>query len=94
MSTVNHTTFWSVVTILTSTIGGIAILTTSHANEPRHSEAAHEEQVSTLKVKVERVATNVEHNTRILDEVKADLKELRQEQRAASERILEAISEQ
>ena len=91
MSTINQTTFWSTITIMASAIGGLLIYSSTHANEPKHSEAADERQVSQLEVRVERIATNVENNARILDEVKTDLKELRTEQRASSEAILRAI---
>jgi hypothetical protein len=76
---------------MASAIGGILIYSSTHANEPRHGEAADERHVSQLEVRVERVATNVENNARILDEVKEDLKELRAEQRQSSEEILRAI---
>ena len=92
MSTVSQTTFWSTITIMASAVGGMLIYTSTHANEPRHSEAADERQVSQLEVRVERIATNVENNAEILDEVKEDLKELRSEQRASSQEILRAIN--
>ena len=78
---------------MASAIGGVLILASTHAGEPRHSEAADENQVADLEVKVERVATNVENNARILDEVKIEIKELRTEQRASSLEILRAIEE-
>jgi hypothetical protein len=78
---------------MASAVGGVLILASTHASEPRHSEAADESQVADLEVKVERVATNVENNARILDEVKIEIKELRTEQRASSLEILRAIEE-
>jgi hypothetical protein len=93
MNSVSQTTFWSTTTIMASAIGGVLILAATHAGEPRHSEAADENQVSELEVKVERVATNVENNARILDEVKIEIKELRTEQRQSSLEILRAIEE-
>jgi len=93
MNSVSQTTFWSTTTIMASAIGGVLILASTHAGEPRHSEAADENQVADLEVKVERVATNVENNARILDEVKIEIKELRTEQRASSLEILRAIEE-
>jgi len=93
MNSVSQTTFWSTTTIMASAIGGVLILASTHAGEPRHSEAADENQVADLEVKVERVATNVENNARILDEVKIEIKELRTEQRASSQEILRAIEE-
>jgi septal ring factor EnvC (AmiA/AmiB activator) len=91
MNGVSQTTFWSTTTIMASAIGGVLILASTHAGEPKHPEAADESQVSELKVKVERVATNVENNARILDEVKIEIKELRTEQRQSSQEILRAI---
>ena len=88
---INQTTFWSVVTIMASSIGGILILSATHANEPKHSDSAGEKELSQLEVRVEGVATNVQNNRHILDEVKADIKELREEQRTYSVEILSAI---
>ena len=63
----------------------------SHANGPKHSGAAKEEDVSSLAVKVERVATKVDNNRYILEEVKEDLKEMRVEQNIYTDTVLEAI---
>jgi hypothetical protein len=91
MNSVSQTTFWSTVTIMASAIGGVLILASTHAGEPRHSESADEAHVSMIEVRVERVAANVENNARILDEVKIEIKELRAEQRQSSQEILRAI---
>jgi hypothetical protein len=91
MNSVSQTTFWSTITIMASAIGGVLILASTHASEPRHSEAADESQVAALEVKVERVATNVENNTTVLNEVKAELRDLRVDMRESSQEILRAI---
>jgi hypothetical protein len=66
-------------------------LSVSHAGEPKHSEAAHESDVTAIEVKLEGVASDVEHNKDVLNEVKLDLRDLRIEQRVATREILEAI---
>jgi hypothetical protein len=91
MPHVSQTTFWSVISIMASAVGGILILTATHANEPKHSDSAGEKDLSNLEVRVEGVATRVENNRQILDEVKDDIKELREEQRNYSDQILRAI---
>ena len=50
-------------------------LTVSHAGEPKHAEAAYESDVTAIEVKLEGVASDVEHNADILGEVKDDIKE-------------------
>lgn len=94
MNNVSQTTFWSTITIVTSAIGGALIMASTHAGEPRHSEAADEGQVSALELRVERNATTVEHNTFVLNEVKQELKDLRVDMRASSQEILQAIQAQ
>ena len=91
MNNVSQTTFWSTTTIMASAIGGVLILASTHAGEPRHSESADEAHVSALEVRVERVATNVENNTAVLNEVKAELRDLRVDMRESSQEILRAI---
>ena len=91
MEPVGQTTFWTVFTFVASAIGAVVMLFTSHAGEPKHTGAAHVSTVSALEVRAERVATNVENNARILDEVKIEIKELRTEQRQSSQEILRAI---
>ena len=91
MNGVSQTTFWSTTTIMASAIGGILILASTHAGEPRHSEAADERQVSALQVRVERVATTVEHNSEVLGELKDEIKDLRIDMRASSQDIIRAI---
>jgi hypothetical protein len=91
MSNVSQITFWSTITIMASAIGGVLILASTHAGEPRHSESADERQVSALEVRVERVATSVEHNSEVLSELKDEIKDLRVDMRASSQDILRAI---
>ena len=93
MEKVSHTAFWSVIPIVAASIGGIFFVVMSHASEGKHPEAAHEDDVSGLQVNVAQVATKVDHNSRVLDEVKIDLRELRIEQNNANQRILDAIGD-
>ena len=86
-------TFWSTMTILASAVGGLLVLLFTHMGEPKHAEAAEERTVNSIAIRVERVATEVSMNKDILDEVKSDVNEIRIEQRAYTDTILEAIRE-
>jgi len=90
---VQPTTLWSVVTIVASAIGGLLILLFTHMGEPKHAEAAEEKTVTAIEIRMERVATEVSLNKEILDEVRTDVNEIRVEQRAYTDTILEAIRE-
>ena len=85
--------FWSTMTILASAVGGLLVLLFTHMGEPKHAEAAEERLVNSIAIRVERVATEVSMNKDILDEVKSDVNEIRIEQRAYTDTILEAIRE-
>lgn len=93
MDKVSHTAFWSVISIVAASIGGLIFVMMSHASVGKHPESAHEDDVSSVRVHVAEVSTKVDHNSRVLDEVKMDLRELRVEQNNANQRILEAIGE-
>jgi len=93
MDRVSPTAFWSVISIVAASIGGIFFVMISHAGQAKHPEAAHEDDVSSVQVHVAKVATKVDHNSVILGEVKMDLRELRVEQNSANQRILDAIGE-
>ena len=86
-------TLWSVVTIVASAIGGLLVLLFTHIGQPKHAEAAEEKTVTAIEVRIERVATEVSLNNEILDEVRTDVNEIRVEQRAYTDTILEAIRE-
>ena len=86
-------TFWSTMTIMVSALGGLLVLLFTHIGEPKHAEAAEERLVNSIALRVERVATEVSMNKDILDEVKSDVNEIRIEQRAYTDTILEAIRE-
>ena len=81
------------MTIMVSALGGLLVLLFTHIGEPKHAEAAEERLVNSIAIRVERVATEVSMNKDILDEVKEDVNEIRIEQRAYTDSILEAIRE-
>ena len=91
MDQIAPTTFWSVTTIVASAIGAVFFLSVSHSGEPRHSDAASENEVNQIEVKLERVATDVEYNKILLGDLKTEIRELRTEQNESSREILEAI---
>ena len=91
MDRVTPTTFWGAVTVIAASIGAVFSMSVSHSGEPKHSAAAFETDVTSIRVRLERVQTNTEHNARSLVELKNDLAAQRVEQREQSEEILEAI---
>ena len=92
MDKVSPTTLWSVISIVAAAIGGLFFVYMGHANEPTgHSGVATEDKVSSLEIKVERVAVKVDHNKDILEELKDDVKGMRVEQNAYTASVLEAI---
>lgn len=91
MEKLSPTTFWSVVGIFVSVIGGILILGASHTSIPRHAEAADEKIVAELEVELKGVSIAVVHNKEVLVELKENVKELRVEQRQMTNEILEEI---
>lgn len=93
MEPVGQTTFWTVFTLIISSIGAVLMFFMSHAAEPKHAQAASSLRVSQLEVKSERVSANVENNARVLEELKLDVKELRTEQRESAREILNAIND-
>ena len=79
------------ITIVASAVGGILLLLAGHSQQPKHPEAAYEGDVSDLAVKLERVSADVDHNTSVLQDVRADLSTIRSEQTASKREILSAI---
>jgi hypothetical protein len=92
MEGTSSTTFWSAVSIITAAMGGIFFVFIAHSAEPKHSEAAHEKDVTAIQIEVARVEENVSHNSRVLEELKVDLRTLRVEQANANREILDAIN--
>ena len=77
--------------VLSSVIGGIVLLVMSHAAVPRHSDAADEDRVVELEVKVQGVSVNVARNKEMLVELRDEVKEFRVEQRQVTEEILNKV---
>lgn len=65
----------------------------SHTNANGHSSMARQAEVSEVKIKIERIATEVNYNKDILSELKADIRHIREEQGRSSKQILEAIKD-
>jgi len=91
MEPISQTSFWATVTIIATALGGVLAFSASHSGTPKHASAAHVSQVSALEVRVERVATQLEHNAEKIGEVKEDIQSLRLEQKTSAESILRAI---
>ena len=79
------------ISIIAAGIGGVFMLIIAHSAEPKHAAAASESDVTSIAVKLERVAADVDNNKSVLSEVKVDISALRTEQRADTEEILSAI---
>lgn len=91
MTHVSPTTFWASLGIVASAIGGLFTMQMSHANENGHSSMADQAEVSEVKIKIERIETEVGHNRELLGDLKVELRDLRDKQAQTSEEILEAI---
>jgi hypothetical protein len=91
MTHVTPTTFWASLGIVASAIGGLFTMQMSHANENGHSSMADQAEVSQVKIKIERIETEVGHNRELLGDLKVELRDLRDKQAQTSEEILEAI---
>ena len=93
MNFVTPTSFWAATAIAASAIGGLFTMQMSHAGENGHSSMADQAEVSEVKIKIERIATEVNHNRELLGDLKNELRDLRDNQAENSEEILEAIRE-
>ena len=85
------TALWTIVPLAATAIGSLFFMIYAHAGEPTHPKSAHEDDVTSIQVRVEGIATDVENNKFVLEEVKDDLKAMQVEQRASTETILKAI---
>ena len=85
------TALWTIVPLAATAIGSLFFMIYAHAGEPTHPKSAHEDDVTGIQVRVEGIATDVENNKFVLEEVKDDLKAMQVEQRASTETILRAI---
>jgi len=91
MEQINRVTFWAVVGIVGTAMGGLFAMSSSHAVEAAHGGAAKKEEVSEIKVKMERIGVGVENNKEMLTELKGDFRGMRETQSVANREILEAI---
>ena len=86
------TTFWTIITFVVMSVASLLLMVQAHSNEPLpHSEAASEDEVGKMEVKLERVDTEVRGVKDTIKEIKEDVTALRVEQRSATEQILRAI---
>jgi sigma54-dependent transcription regulator len=91
MDRVSHTAFWSVISIVAAALGGLFLLSVTHAGEAAHPGAASASKVSELEIGVARMETTVGYNSIMLKEVRDDIKVLRTEQKEATQNILDAL---
>ena len=91
MHTVTPTTFWASIGFIATAIGGLFSMQTGHASDDGHDSLAGREDLSRAELKLERVATEVNHHTRLLDDMRTEIKEISRRQADSSEEILEAI---
>lgn len=91
MSQISPTTFWAALGMVATGLGGLLAMQTSHANVNGHESLAGREELSRAEIKLERVATEVNHHTRILDDLRVEIKEISRRQTDSSQEILEAI---
>jgi len=91
MAQISPTTFWAVLGMVATALGGLLAMQTSHANDNGHDSLAGREELSRAEIKLERVATEVNHHTRILDDLRVEIKEISRRQTDSSQEILEAI---
>ena len=91
MEKVSHTAFWSVISIVAAALGGLFLLSVTHAGEAAHPGAASASKVSELEIGVARMETTVGYNSIMLKEVRDDIKVLRTEQKEATQNILDAL---
>ena len=91
MEQINRVTFWAVVGIVGTAMGGLFAMSSSHAVEEAHVGAAKSGEVTEIKVRMERIGAGVENNKEMLTELKGDFRGMRETQSVANREILEAI---
>ena len=91
MTHVSPTSFWASIAITASALGGLLTMQVSHTTANGHSSLAEQSEVASVKIKVERIASEVNHNKDILSELKNDIRYIKMEQDRSSKEILEAI---
>ena len=91
MEKVSPTAFWSVISIVAAALGGLFLLSVTHAGEATHPGSASSSKVSELEIGVAWMETTVGHNSLMLQEVRDDIKVLRTEQKESTQNILDAL---
>jgi formiminotetrahydrofolate cyclodeaminase len=91
MPPVSSTTFWASLGFAATAIGGLFTMQLSHAGENGHSSMVGQAEVSAVKINIERISTEVNHNRELLSELKVEIRDMRNKQEEVSAEILEAI---
>jgi hypothetical protein len=90
-SEITATTFWASLGIVASAVGGLFTMQLSHTNANGHSSLAEQSEVSDVKIKIERIETEVRHNKEILNDLKTDIRHIKREQDDFNKEVLEVI---
>jgi hypothetical protein len=90
-SAINVTTFWASIGIVASAVGGLFTMQLSHTSANGHSSLAEQSEVSDVKIKIERIETEVRHNKEILNDLKTDIRHIKKEQDDFNKEVLEVI---
>lgn len=86
------TNTWGVLSFVIGGLGGLLMIVLAHADQPTHPEAAREDVVNVMAIRLEGVSVEVEHSKTLIAEVKDDVAQLRAEQRQSTDQIIRAIS--
>ena len=85
---------WSILSVVIAGVGGLLMILLAHADQPTHSESAHEDTVHALAVRLEGVSVEVDHTKVAIGEIQEDVAALRAQQRQSTEQIIRAIREE
>jgi len=91
MHTVTDTTLWASIGIAASAIGGLFTIQLLHSSSNGHTALVDKSEFSDVKVRVERVAAEVSHNRALLNDLKVDIRHIKNEQDQFNKEVLEAI---
>ena len=91
MSSVTPTTFWASIGFIVTALGGLFSMQTGHASDNGHDSLAGREDLSRAELKLERVATEVNHHTRCLAEMRVEIHDISRHQEDDSKEIMEAL---
>jgi hypothetical protein len=91
VSHISPTSFWASIAITASALGGLLTMQVSHRSENGHSSLAEQSEVSDLRVELGKVSTEVKHNRELLNDLKIDIRHIKQEQDSFNQEVLEVI---